>query len=251
MKRKLLICQHVPFELLGTLNPLLKKAGFRLKYVNFGRDPFLKPNLDGYSGVVLLGGPMNVDQEDQYPHLATEVTLIQEAIKRDLPVLGICLGAQLVAKALGAKVSQNPMKEIGWYDVKVTDEGLKDPVFAHFKKSEKIFQWHGDTFDIPEAAVRLASTDTCPNQAFRYKNNVYGFQFHMEVDQKLIKRWLRQPAYKKEVQELEAKGQTNIKKILIETQAYVDELEALSKQSFSKYIDLFGIEKKATLLKSR
>ena len=133
--KKILVCQHVAHEPLGTLNPLLKKAGLRIRYVNFGRYPHAEPSLKGYAGLIILGGPMNVDETDRYPHLAHEVRMIQEALRQNMPVLGICLGAQLMAKALGAKITRNPVKEIGWYDLKLTDEGKKDPLFAHIGRN--------------------------------------------------------------------------------------------------------------------
>ena len=108
--KKLLVLQHVAHELLGTLNPLLKAAGFRLRYVNFARHPEAEPSLDGYHGLVVLGGPMSVNDTDHLPHLITEMKLIEAAMRRNLPVLGICLGAQLIAKTLGAAVYSKPGK---------------------------------------------------------------------------------------------------------------------------------------------
>jgi GMP synthase (glutamine-hydrolysing) len=114
--------------------------------------------------------------------------LIEEAMK-NLPVLGICLGAQLIAKTLGADVYANKEKEIGWYDVSPTDHAENDPLLMIFQTTEKIFQWHGETFDIPKALAISPFLSLCANQAFRYDNNVYGFQFHLEVDERMIHRW--------------------------------------------------------------
>src|SRR2546422_8336102 len=150
--KKLLVFQHVPHEILGTLNPLLKGAGFRIRYVNFGRHPDAQPTIDGYHGLVVLGGPMSVNDSDRLPHLATEMKLIEEAMKRNLPVLGICLGAQLIAKTLGARVYPNQEKEIGWYDVTTTQEAESDLVFSQFQGIENIFQCHGVTLDIQHSA---------------------------------------------------------------------------------------------------
>src|SRR6266542_2726158 len=130
---KLLVCQHVPYEPLGTLDPKLRRSGFRIRYVNFGRDPHARPTLEGYAGLVVLGGPMNVDQVDRHPHLATEVELVLEAIDRQIPVLGVCLGAQLIAKALGAAVRAGAKKEIGWHDVALTEVGGSDPLLGHLE----------------------------------------------------------------------------------------------------------------------
>jgi GMP synthase-like glutamine amidotransferase len=120
--KRLLVLQHVAHEILGTLDPLLRRAGFRIRYVNFSRYPDAQPSVDGYDGLIILGGPMSVNDAERLPHLVTEMHLIEQAMKRDLPVLGICLGAQLIAKTLGAAVYPNCEKEIGWYDIAPTEE---------------------------------------------------------------------------------------------------------------------------------
>ncbi|MCZ6622930.1 MAG: gamma-glutamyl-gamma-aminobutyrate hydrolase family protein [Deltaproteobacteria bacterium] len=247
--RRLLVCQHVAYEILGTLNPLFKSCGFRIRYVNFGRYPDAHPSLEGYHGLVVLGGPMNANQVDQYPHLSTEINLIKQAIHKGIPILGICLGAQLIANALGAKVNQNQDKEIGWYDVSLTEEGKRDPLLGHFQDTEKIFQWHGDTFEIPHEAEQLAVSPTCLNQAFRFGTNVYGLQFHLEVDEPLIERWLRVPIHKKEIESL--KGKVDLQRIRQETTANIDRLKQLSSRTFGEFIKLFGIKERRQRLSSR
>ena len=246
---KLLVCRHVAFEILGTLDPLLRKAGFRIRYVNFGRHPEIKPVLDGYHGLVILGGPMNVDDVDRYPHLTTETRLVQEAIERDMPVLGICLGAQLVARALGARVRPNEGVEIGWYDVSPTNEGEIDPMLSHFQGTERLFQWHRDTFEIPDGAVRLATSTTCVNQAFRYQSNVYAFQFHLEVDEALIRRWLKVPIHVRELESL--RDAIDPEQIRRQTPNYIDRLKQLSDQVFGSFIESFGAQQRRRVLPSR
>jgi GMP synthase (glutamine-hydrolysing) len=235
---RVLVCQHVAFEILGTLHPLLKTAGVRIKHVNFGRHPDAEPSLDGYRGLIVLGGPMNVDEVDCHPHLATEVQLIRSAIEREVPVLGVCLGAQLIARALGAEVVRNPTKEIGWYDVSLTETGRRDPLLAHFRDTESIFHWHGDTFAIPEGAVHLASSAACPNQAFRYGDDVYALQFHLEVDERLVKRWLAVPVHLAELAELD--GQVDAETIWRETRARIGRLKELSDRTFREFIKRLG-----------
>ncbi len=246
---KLLVFQHVSHEILGTLDPLIRESGFRIRYINFGRHPDADPSLDGYDGLIVLGGPMNVDEVRTHPHLHTEVKLIDSAIDKGIPVLGICLGGQLVAKALGAKVKKNPKKEIGWYDVSPTHNGKRDPLIGGFNKVEKIFQWHGDTFDIPRGATHLATSPLCENQAFRYRDNVYGFQFHLEVDEKMIARWLRVSANKKEIEE--TKGEIDPDLIKKDTPLHIERLTDLSNSTFGEFINLFGFEKKKQSLPSR
>jgi len=247
--KKLLVCQHVPHEILGTLNPLLKRAGFRIRYVNFGRHPDAQPHLDGYHGLVVLGGPMSVNDSDRLPHLKTEMHLIEDAMKRSLPVLGICLGAQLIAKALGANVYANKEKEIGWYDVSITAQAPDDLVFMHFRETEKIFQWHGDTFDIPHGASHLATSRACVNQAFRYGSNVYGLQFHLEVDEPMVHRWLKVPENRDEIARLN--GNISADGIEGETPRHIRRLHELSDRAFGGFISLFSIQKTRRALFSR
>lgn len=244
--KKLLVFQHVPHEILGTLNPLFKDAGFRIHYINFGRDPHQQPTLDNADGLVVLGGPMGVYEGDQYPHIATEIRLIQQAVEKKIPVLGICLGSQLIAKALGAEVRKNSEKEIGWYDLSISEAGKQDRLFKHFHPTEKVFQWHGDTFDIPPGAVHLASSSACANQAFRYGDHVYGLQFHLEVDEQLALHWLTVPQNQHELAALT--GKINHETIKLETPLYVERLKKLSQAVFGEFIDLFGPVKRDHLL---
>lgn len=246
---KVLICQHVGYEILGTLNPLFKSEGFRLRYINFGRFPQEQPRMRGYNGLVLLGGPMNVDQIEHHPHLLHEIEMIREAIDLKLPVLGICLGSQLIARALGAQVRANAKKEIGWHEIRLSQGGMQDPLLGNFQQRESIFHWHGDTFDIPEGAVHLASSESCSNQAFRYGDKVYGLQFHLEVDEALIDRWLHVPRYQEELRQLAA--ETSPDKILQETRVHVERSKQLSRCTFGEFIKLFGVKKRFRCLSSR
>jgi GMP synthase (glutamine-hydrolysing) len=247
--KRLLVFQHVPHEILGTFNPLLKAAGFRIRYVNFGRTPDEVPNVEKYDGLIILGGPMCVDQTDSHPHLLTEIDAIKEAMDRHMPVLGICLGAQLIATALGARVGKNPVKEIGWYDVTPTEAGQSDPLFSCFDGTEKIFQWHGDTFEIPHGATGLASSPECPNQAFRFGERTYGLQFHLEVDEALIQRWLKTPVH---IREMEREGDhISTAKILADTKQYMERSTLLGNRLFSEYIRLFSSRVRRVSLPSR
>lgn len=247
--RRLLVLQHVPFEILGTLHALLKARGFRLRYANFGRHPDAHPEMPGYNGLVVLGGPMHVDDLNQHPHLAVELELIQQAIDLGLPVLGICLGAQLIAKALGARVYANEVKEIGWYDVFPTRAAQDDPLFRNFGAVEKIFQWHGDTFDLPAGAVHLAASQTCASQAFHYGANVYGLQFHLEVEEPLIERWLTVPEHCAELAAV--RGRIDPEVIRRETPLFIQRSRGLSDQVFGRFIDLFNLPPKRAALRSR
>jgi len=245
---KLLVFQHVAHEILGTLDPLLRNSGFRIRYVNFGRSNHKIPALGGYDGLVVLGGPMNVDEVNEYPYLVSELKAIEQAIENDMPVFGICLGSQLIAKALGAKVRKNKIKEIGWYDVMPTAEGLRDPLVSKLNKKEKIFQWHGDTFDIPKGAIHLAYSPDCENQAFKFGERIYGFQFHLEVDRPMIERWLKTPGNVEELSKLV--GTIDPEEIKKETPRYIERLTELSDMVFGEFINNFGNKERNYVLPS-
>jgi GMP synthase-like glutamine amidotransferase len=170
------VLQHVPFEGLGSIEPWLKARGAAIGCTRlFARDPF--PSLDEVDFLIAMGGPMSVNDEAALSWLRPEKQTIRQAIERGVPVLGVCLGAQLIASALGAPVYQNPVKEIGWFPVESTD-----PAGMSRLPSEcTVFHWHGETFDVPPGAVRLAGNAVCANQAFQLGRNVIGLQFHLEV----------------------------------------------------------------------
>ncbi len=187
-----LIVKNIPAEGPGTIEEYLKKKGTPYKIVEFSKGE-QAADIEGYSHLVVMGAPMAVYERDRYPYLRTEADLIRDFIERGKAVLGICLGAQMIAHALGAKVYPGGIKEIGWYRVEITPEGMGDPVFSNLSVNSTpwadVFQWHGDTFDLPEKAVRVSTSETYQNQAFRYGNSVYALQFHVEVTPEMIKEW--------------------------------------------------------------
>ena len=246
---KILVFQHVPYEPLGTLDPLLKESGFRIRYVNFGREPESRPALEKYEALIVLGGPMNSDQIDTYPNLITEVEIIREAVEQHMSVLGICLGAQLLAKALGGSVSRNAVREIGWYDIDLTEAGISDPVLSAFGKQQQVFQWHEDGIFLPDCAVRLAGSAASPIQAFRYGIHAYGFQFHLEASRSLIERWLTVPQHRAVLHE--ERGNIDVQTIRARTELAIDTLEALSRETFSRWIDRFEVGPRRHRLPSR
>ncbi len=233
---KVLVFQHVPYEPLGTLDPLIRDRRHRIRYVNFGREPHAKPSIQGYDALILLGGPMNIGQEADYPHLEVEKKLVREALEADIPVLGICLGAQLIASALGGQVYQAPENEIGWYSMRPSESAQSDPLIRHFKTEEPIFQWHGYTFDLPQQAELLVTGDAIPNQAFRVGSKVYGFQFHLEASRPLIKRWLDLPQHQVELGLDKAPNRR--KNIWAETESNIERSLDLSRKVFTAFLDL-------------
>jgi GMP synthase (glutamine-hydrolysing) len=186
-----LIVKHVDIEGPGSIEVHLEKERVPYQILNLEQSHYF-PKLDDLTHIILLGGPMNVSEEDHYPFLRQEDLFIKEAIQRGKRILGICLGAQLIAKALRARVYKAPVKEIGWYDLSLTEEGRADPLFSRFPDTFSAFQWHGDTFDLPNAAKRIVTSSPVPNQAFRYGENAYGLQFHLEVTEEMIEQWMKE-----------------------------------------------------------
>jgi len=185
-----LVIKHVEIEGPGLIEYCLRQEKIPYRIVNLETGARL-PKINDLSHIIILGGPMNVYEEDRYPFLRDEDLFIKEAIQRGKAILGICLGAQLIAKALGAKVFKAPVKEIGWYDVSLTDEGTKDPLFSSLPKKFSVFQWHEDTFEIPKSGKLIATSSSVPHQAFRYGENAYGLQFHLEVTREMIQEWMK------------------------------------------------------------
>ena len=240
--RKVLVFQHVANKILGTLNPTLKAHKLNMRYVNFERTPDDQPSMQKYNGLIILGGHMGVYEADKYKHIKVEMQLIEEALKKNIPVLGICLGAQLLAHVLGSDVKKHQEKEIGWCDINLTDNGQKDALLSHFRPTEKVFQLHGDTFDIPKTAVHLASSPICDGQAFRYGDKVYGFQFHLEADQAMIQRWLDNPRNQEEM--FSSHQNFSMEKIGQDTQENIAHSMELSRQTFEKFVGLFSLKER-------
>lgn len=171
----------------------LAQAGLSHRTIDIAHGRPALPPVSSLSGLIVMGGPMGVYEQDRYPFLKRELDYIGKVIGAKKPVLGVCLGSQLIAHALGARVYPNKKKEIGWYKIRLTDDGKKDPLMQRGGVAPWVFQWHGDTFDLPKGARRLASSPLCKNQAFRFGQNVYGLQYHLEVDGPMIQEWLDQP----------------------------------------------------------
>lgn len=191
--KPILVLQHVPHEGIGSLETYLAEAGLPVQYIKLFDVVPDSLELENAAALIVMGGPMNVDEVEKFPFLAKEIEWLREATARNMPVLGICLGSQLLAKSLGARVYAHGVKEIGWYELELTVEAEADPLFAGSKPTETVFQWHGDTFDLPPGSVHLARSERCRHQAFRWGRNAYGFQFHIEMTPDMVESWLDEP----------------------------------------------------------
>ncbi len=170
--------QHVPFEGPGSIGTWLHQHGHTLTYTRFFDSPVL-PDPADVDLVVAMGGPMSVNDEQELPWLVAEKRFLRECIGAGRMVLGVCLGAQLVASALGARIYRNPEKEIGWFPIRAVDAA--DTAAFRLPSTANVFHWHGETFDLPPGAIHLARSEACVNQAFQIGRTVIGLQFHLET----------------------------------------------------------------------
>jgi GMP synthase (glutamine-hydrolysing) len=228
--RTALAIRHVHFEDLGSLGPQLTGAGYRVSYADAGIDDIaaldaLAPNL-----VVVLGGPIGAYEDDVYPFLKDEVRLLEARLSAKRPTLGICLGAQLMALALGARVYPGGAKEIGWAPITLSPAGRESP-FRHLgEDGTAVLHWHGDTFDLPKGATGLASTALCRNQAFSWGQHALAFQFHPEVVGAQLERWFIGHAC-----EISA-AKLSVNALRVDTARYAPGLQAQARKCFDEWL---------------
>jgi len=207
---KILVLQHVESEGPGILRQGFEKAGATVEVVPLYQRGATLPPSNTYSAIVSMGGPMNVYEDDRYPFLKAEAEFLNQEIEKGTPVLGICLGAQMIARACGAAVTRAKVEEVGWCPVHITPNGRSDEMFWDFPSQMQVFQWHGDTFEVPRGGELLFKAPLCENQAFRYLN-AYALQFHLEVTEELLTVWF--------------KGDPRLKEMMVEWQRRREELE--------------------------
>lgn len=230
---KALILQNASGEGPGILGDLLDRRGWDRKTIRLHRGEVIPPDWETYHVMIVMGGPMNVYEEDTYPFLATESVVIEEGLRKGLPVLGFCLGVQLMAKASGAEVFKGREKEIGWYPVRLTTEGMNDPLFKSFPDEFMMFQWHRDTYHLPQGAVRLVDSENYPNQAMRIGDMSYGFQFHFEITRDMITEWLE--SGRDEIGEKHYGSLSN--QIFNDTGRFLSQVHSLAESFFVPYLD--------------
>lgn len=227
---RVLVIRHVAHEGLGQLGRPLE-SGCLVEYLDVFRGQRVPRRIDGYGALVVLGGPMGVYEEDRFPFIGPEVRLVEDALKKRVPVLGVCLGSQILAKAAGARVYKSGKKEIGWYDVTLAEDADGDWLFLGFPERFRAFHWHGDTFDVPAGALCLASSEMFPNQVIKVGPAAYGIQFHLEVTEKMIREWVA--LNHEELSSL--KGTIDPRAILDETPASMEGLRRLGGALASRF----------------
>jgi GMP synthase (glutamine-hydrolysing) len=222
--------RHVHFEDLGSLEPILKEAGYGIRYLDCGVDDISAITPAAPDLLFVLGGPIGVYEDHIYPALRDELRLLESRLQVNRPTVGICLGAQLMARALGARVYPSGSKEIGWAPITLSAAG-RESAFRHLGEDNiAVLHWHGDTFDLPHEATLLASTALCRNQAFSWGANAVGFQFHPEATAARLEQWFIGHAC-----ELAA-AQISVAKLRADTALYASRLEVQTRKCFAEWL---------------
>src|SRR4029453_9005459 len=215
-----IVLRHAAAEGLGLLANALRDYGVHHRYLDVARGDALPKDIRTVGGVIVLGGPIAAYDTDQHPFLKTESTFVEKAIEAGRPVLGVCLGAQLIAQVLGARVYAGERREVGWGPVELTDDGRDDPLFLGLGDSFTVFHLHGDTYELPPDSSNLARSAAYEQQAFRWGDTVYGFQFHLEFTEPTIQRLATEP----QSQEYITGAGVDPKQLVAETATRVSEL---------------------------
>jgi GMP synthase (glutamine-hydrolysing) len=236
--KHLLVFQHDPLGGLGIFEQVLERYNVGFRQVRLYEGAVPTELWDEVGALLILCGPMAVHDEDRYPFLRLEKTIIRTAVKEGIPTLGICLGAQLIAAATGAEVYHGNIQEIGWFPISVTLDGQMDPLLGYLPSKPTVFQWHGDGFDLPKGAKRLASSHYYHNQAFRLGKNIYGLQFHLEATPIMIERWINQRG-----KELAQIPYISPDKIQVDTDSYSSNSKYNAERFFSEFLHRVLIQK--------
>jgi GMP synthase (glutamine-hydrolysing) len=229
----LLVLQHISCEPPAAFEEELLDRGLDLARVELDEGEAI-PDMDGFAGIVVMGGPMGAYEDDRHPWLAGEKRYLRDAVGRDVPVWGVCLGAQLLAASLGARVYPGDQPEVGLLPVELTEAAAGDPVFGDAPRSIPTLQWHGDTFDLPEGATLLARSPAYPNQAFRFGRS-YGLQFHVEVTPELAAQWGEVPAYADSLEAILGPGALD--RLVGEVSAHADSTLPLARRLFGRWLE--------------
>ena len=234
-----LVLQHIACEPPGVFEDVLTERGATLRRVELDEGEPLPRTLDGIHAIVAMGGPMSVNDEAEHPWLVAEKALIARAVRVGVPFWGSCLGVQLLASSLGARVRQGPAAEVGVLPVFATPDAAADPVFSGLVWPRQTLQWHEDTFDLPQGATLLATSPAYPNQAFRVGRVAYGVQFHIEIDAAMADEWAQVPAYIGSADGVLGAG--GLDRLLADFRASMSEMQADGRVLFSRWVDLWDI----------
>jgi len=230
-----LVLQHIACEPPGVYEDVLVERGIGIDRVELDEGELL-PDWRSYELIVAMGGPMSVNDEQEHPWLVDEKRLIREAVAAGVGYWGACLGVQLLASSLGARVYAGETPEVGVLPVTLTDEGAADPVLEGLPRELPTLQWHGDTFDLPPGAVRLAGSPAYPNQAFRVGRAAYGVQFHLEVTGPMAREWARVPAYTDALEQTLGAG--SAERLFAEFDDAAVGMQQLGRELFARWIDV-------------
>ena len=240
-QRRVLALQNVWDDPPGYLGEIMQEHGIPWDVVKADETPNaweLLSDLTPYAAIISLGGPQHAAADERYPYLAEEKALILRALEQDVPFLGVCLGGQLLAHALGAAVTRHSMTELGFFEVRLTDEGRADPFFQGLPDNPLVFQWHMDTFSIPAGAVRLATNANTTNQAFRLGRWAYALQYHIELTPAMLDTWTQYPDYQREiVKELGPEGPSLIEE---QRRRYYQVYREYARQMFENFLRISG-----------
>jgi GMP synthase (glutamine-hydrolysing) len=226
--------QHIACEPPGAYEDVLNERGVTIHRVELDEGDAL-PDWRTFDAIVAMGGPMGALDDEEHPWLVDEKRLIGDAVRSGLPFWGVCLGVQLLAASLGARVYPGPAPEVGLLPVLLTDEARADPVFAGMPRDMLSLQWHGDTFDLPDGAARLAGSPAYPNQAFRVGTAAYGVQFHLEVSPGLAREWAGVPAYAESLERVLGPGA--LERLLAELEASAHGVLSDGRRLFERWLD--------------
>lgn len=231
------VLHHTPHCPLGSVAGFLAEEEMVCRDFDLFADVPARLPLEESSGLIVLGGPMSANDTEEYPFLEPELDWIREAVEAQVPILGICLGAQLLAKALGKKVYPNRVPEIGWYEIEVLPSAAADRLFGTCDAAETVFQWHGDTFDLPPGAVHLALSRACRHQAFRFGRTAWGLQFHIEMTPAVIDTWLSEAENRRELAGLDY---IDPRAIAAQTPQMMPAMQALGDRVLPRFVSLCG-----------
>ena len=232
-----LVLRHTQAEGLGLLANVLRELGIHHRYLDLGRGEPLPRDIRSVGGLIVLGGPMAAYEADKYPFLAAESGLVERALTAGRPVLGICLGAQMIAQALGARVYPGERREVGWAPITLTEDGRDDPVFGGEDDELVAFHMHGDTYELPPDARNLATSALYEQQAFRWGDLVYGLQFHLEFTEAIIGRLVSEP----ESRAFITGAGVDPQKVVAETPALVRGLGDTVQRVFTNFFSQCGL----------